>query len=51
MPACQRGKGLPLYDTGVTKGTHTDVCISEGGGVTLNDAYIRQGRKMMPLET
>ena len=36
---------------GISEGTHTDVCISEGGGVTLNDAYIRQGRKMMPLET
>ena len=37
--------------TGVIMGIHTDVCISEGGGVTRNDAYIRQGRKMMPLET
>ena len=40
-----------MGDVYINIGTHTDVCISEGGGVTLNDAYIRQGRKMMPLET
>ena len=32
---------------GIIEGTHADVCISKGSIVTLNDAYIRQGGKMM----
>ena len=36
-----------LYDTFIIIRTHADVCISKGGIVTLDDAYIRQGGKMM----
>ena len=38
---------VPLYDSCIIEGTHADVCISKGGIVTLDDAYIRQGGKMM----